>query len=338
MKVNNTISNISDIIGRTPMYDLSIKNRNWKLYLKLEKFNPGQSMKDRMALNMILQYEKDGLLKKGGSIVESSSGNTGVSLAMIAAERGYRFLAVVDHHAANDKIAIMQSYGAKVIYVQGDYAENQVAVKERESLAKKISEQTPNSVFIGQADNMANSDGYYRTLGPEIYHETGGGITAYIGAVGTGGSLCGTAKYLKERKPTIKVIGIEPNGSIIFDGLPSPYYQSGTGTPGGVKVGNNVCYSVIDSGQKVEDSKAFTTARFLAKTKGLLVGGASGGVIYKALEYLHNNSRIDEGLMVALIADGGERYLDTIFNDEWMQNRGLIDTIAIDNLIKWIDC
>lgn len=323
---------ISGLIGYTPLLELPIKKDNdWSLYLKMEKFNPGQSMKDRMALSMITQAELDGRLKPGGTIIESSSGNTGTGLALLAAEKGYQFIAVVDHHAAKDKIATMRAYGAKIVLVDGSkYKENEVAVKEREGIAQRLSEQIPNSVFLQQADNPANAEGYYKTLGKELIEQTHGQINALIGSVGTGGSLCGTARRLKEFHPKIEVIGVEPVGSIIFGGEDAPYFQSGTGNPGNVCVAKNVDYALIDKGVKVSDIEAFNTARYLARNKGILVGGAAGGVIYSAIQDIR--SRLGSGILLAIVADGGEKYLDTVFHDEWMEKNELISQQILDQL------
>ncbi len=333
-KAKMIFNNFSEMIGRTPMLKLPIQSTKWQLFLKLEKFNPGQSMKDRMALNMVFHAEQKGLLKKGGCIIESTSGNTGISLAMIAAERGYRFIAIVDHHAAKNKIAIMRAYGAEIVYAENNCSKSRVSVKEREHLAEKIHKKISNSFFPRQADNPDNSDGYYRSLGPEIISDTEGKITTLIGAVGTGGSLCGTAKYLKEYHPDISVIGVEPVGSVIFGGDDAPYYQSGTGTPGNVSIGKNVDFATIDQGVTVSDKEAFSTSRFLAKRLGVLIGGASGGVIYKALDYIYQNNQ--KGLMIAIVADGGEKYLDTVFNDKWMVSKSFIDPITNIKLARWI--
>ncbi|MGX9725972.1 MAG: PLP-dependent cysteine synthase family protein [Candidatus Electronema sp. VV] len=324
---------MSEIIGNTPMLEIPIKTENdWRLLLKLEKFNPGQSMKDRMALNMINQAENDGRLQSGGTIIESSSGNTATGLALVAAERGYRFIAVVDHHAAKDKIAIIKAYGGEIRFVDSSkYKENEVAVKEREILAAKLAQEIPNSIFLQQADNPANADAYYKTLGQEIIDETRGELSILIGSVGTGGSLSGTARRLKEHNPTIQVVGIEPYGSVVFGGPNLPYFQSGTGNPWNVEIGKNVNYSIIDRGMTVTDREAFNTARYFARKKGILVGGAAGGIIYKAIEIIRE--QMDTGILVAIIADGGEKYLDTVFNDEWMSNRELID-LDIEEKIK----
>ncbi len=330
---------VTDLIGNTPLLRLPLRKTQWQLLLKLEKFNPGLSMKDRMALNMIDQAEKSGILKPGGKIFESSSGNTGTGLAIVSAERGYKFTAIVDHHAAKDKIRVMKAYGADIVYVEGDFAEDEVATCARERLAKQLSLKCPGSVCMQQADNPANADGYYKTMGKEIVSATNGSIDMLVGAVGTGGSLSGTARYVKERYPFTKVIGVEPVGSIAFGGEPAPYFQSGTGTPGSVEVGKNVDYEVIDVGLKVSDSQAFNTARFLARNNGLMVGGCAGGIIYKALEIIQKQkeSGVESGVMVAIVGDGGEKYLDTVFNDEWMMSKGLLAETVEEELKEIVD-
>lgn len=314
---------VTQLIGNTPMLRLPLKRTQWQLLLKLEKFNPGLSMKDRMALNMVNDAEKSDRLKAGGIIVESSSGNTGTGLAIVAAERNYKFIAVVDHHAAKDKIRTMKAYGAEIVFIEGDFAEDEVATKAREKLAEDISLKLQGAVCMRQAHNPANASAYYSTMGEEIISAMNGRLDVLIGSVGTGGSLSGTARRLKEYDSNIQIIGVEPEGSIIFGGDPAPYFQSGTGTPGGVEVGKNVDYTLIDKGLKVSDSQAFNTARFIARNNGLMVGGAAGGIIYKALEVLREREGV--GVMIAIVGDGGEKYLETVFNDEWMKSKGLLD-------------
>ncbi|MEI2770829.1 MAG: cysteine synthase family protein [Candidatus Competibacter sp.] len=321
----NMSSHITELVGNTPLLDLPVTSKNrWRLKLKMEKFNPGGSMKDRMARNMILQAEKDGKLVAGGTIIESSSGNTAIGLAMTAAERGYRFIAVVDHHASKGKIALIQAYGAEVRFIDSSrYAEDEVAVREREILAEKLSRDIPNAVFMQQADNSANAEAYYQTLGNELIEQTRGDITALIGSVGTGGSLCGTARRLKEYNHRIEVIGVEPKGSVIFGPPAHAYYQSGTGSPGNVSIGKNVRYDLIDKGEKVGDAEAFLMARALARKRGILIGGAAGGVLYIALKHLAQKT--GEGVMVAIMAEGGEQCLATVHDDTWMQEKGFLN-------------
>lgn len=322
-------SDITEMIGDTPLLEIPVRNDGWQLFLKMEKTNPGQSMKDRMALSMINEAEQRGLLQPGGTIIESSSGNTAIGLAMIAAARGYKFIAVVDHHAAKEKIDIIRAYGGEIVYVGEGSSPDKVAVKEREEMAARLNREIPNSFFPNQADNPANPRGYER-LAEEILREVDD-IRILIGGIGTGGSLCGTARALKQHAPSIEAIAIEPKGSVIFGGPDGPYFQSGTGNPGSVEIAKNVDKSVIDDHYLVSDREAFNTARFLARHRGILVGGSSGGVIYKALEVI--NGKEGEGSMVAIVADGGEKYISTVFNDEWMHHNKLID-MSVETRLK----
>jgi len=315
------VTSITEIIGHTPMLEYPVANPNWQLFLKLEKCNPGQSMKDRMALSMVEAAERDGKLKPCGTIIESSSGNTGTGLAMIAASKGYKFIAVVDHHAAKEKIDIMRAYGAEIVFVDGDQSEDKVAVAARETMAARLSREIANSFFANQADNPANPEGY-ASMATEILDQVKD-ARVLIGAIGTGGSLCGTARGIKGKKSDVEVIAVEPKGSILFGGPGGPYFQSGTGNPPDADIPKNVDYSLIDSHYKVSDKEAFNTARFMAKHTGILVGGSAGGVLYKALEHIHK--RTDAGKMVAIMGDGGEKYISTVFNDEWMTHKRLLD-------------
>lgn len=312
---------ITEMIGNTSLLHLPTATPDCPLYLKMEKTNPGQSMKDRMALSMIMGAEERGALQLGGTIIESSSGNTAIGLAMIAASRGYKFIAVVDHHTSREKIAIIQAYGGQIVCVGEGHKTDQVAVKEREETAARLASKIPNSIFLNQADNPDNPAGYSR-LGDEILEKLSN-VRTLIGSIGTGGSLCGTSRGLKQKQPGIKVIAVEPQGSVIFGGPDGPYFQSGTGNPGSVEIADNVDRELIDSNCCVSDQEAFNTARFLARHHGILVGGSAGGVIYKALEFIHN--RKISGSTVALIADGGEKYISTVFNDEWMRYHNLFD-------------
>lgn len=311
---------VTALIGNTPMLELPLATCGSRLLLKLEQWNPGRSMKDRMALAMVRAAERDGRLEPGGTIIESSSGNTGTGLAIVAAERGYRFVAVVDHHAAADKIRTMKALGAEVVMVNGDHREGYVATREREALAASLEGSTPRAVYLRQADNPANAEAYASTLATELWGATGGSFDTLVGAVGTGGSLSGTARALKQLRPDLRVVGVEPMGSIIFGGPAGSYYQSGTGTPEGVEIGANVDHALIDDGRKVGDAEAFNTARFLARRFGLLVGGSAGGVIHVAARL----ARAESSTVVAIVADGGEKYLDTIFDDAWLARRDLL--------------
>jgi cystathionine beta-synthase len=325
------LNKVTDLIGNTPMLSMPIPGKEAQLLLKIEKNNPGGSIKDRMARNMIVAALKSGRLRQGGVVVESSSGNTGIGLAIAAVEFGLRFIAVVDHHAAPDKIAVMRALGAEIRNVEGEYREDEVAVVERQRLAAELASQIPGAVFMNQSDNAANAGGYSEFV-REVINEAGA-VDAYVGCVGTGGSMTGIAHGLKVHNPNTKTIAVEPDGSIVFGQPGHPYYQSGTGTPAGDTVGLVLDYSCIDMGVQVSDSQAFETARYLARRKGMLVGGSTGGAIYKALECIH--SGLIGGNVVVAVADGGEKYLHTVFSEHWLNERNLLDPAIWAQLDGW---
>lgn len=325
------LTKVTDLIGNTPILSIPIPARQSQLLLKIEKNNPGGSIKDRMARNMIVAALKSGRLAEGGVVVESSSGNTGIGLAIAAVEFGLRFIAVVDHHAAPDKIAVMRALGAEIRYVEGQYREDEVAVVERQRLAAQLACTIPGAVFMNQSDNAANAGGYSEFV-REVVSEVGG-VDAYVGCVGTGGSMTGIARGLKVHNPHTKTIAVEPDGSIVFGQPGHPYYQSGTGTPAGDTVGLVLDYSCIDMGVQVSDSQAFETARYMARRRGMLVGGSTGGVIYKALEFIHGG--LIGGNVVVAIADGGEKYLHTVFSESWLKERNLLDVQVWHQLDSW---
>ena len=317
------VSQVSDLIGRTPLFELIRAKSGARILLKLESTNPTGSAKIRMARQMLDEAEQDGSLRPAGRVIESTSGNTGMGLALIAAERGYRFTAVVDRHASKDKLRAMQAFGAELVYVrEGD----SLATADREALAERMAADDPNSIWTEQHNNPANGNGY-RSLARELRDALGERIDYLVGSVGTGGSLFGTARELHATGPAPRVVGVEPVGSIAFGGEGGSYYQSGTGTPPGAEIGALVDYTLLDEGVKVSDAAAFNTARYIARRKSLLVGGSAGGVIWHALRMLET---LEAGsTLVVLVCDGGEKYLDTVFNDEWMRERNLLDdTIA----------
>lgn len=315
------VSRVSDLIGHTPLFELCRTDTGSRLLLKLEQFNPTGTAKIRMARQMVLDAEERGLLRPGGRIVESTSGNTGLGLAVIAAERGYTFTAVVDHHAAADKLRGMKALGAELIYV-ADEGDEELATAAREEFAEKLAAESDNAYFTEQHNNPANGDGY-RPVAHELDAALDGRIDILIGAVGTGGGLFGTGGELRKAVPGVRIVGVEPKGSIAFGPPAHDYYQSGTGTPEGATIGAMVDYDLLDEGVKVGDIEAFATARVLGRRIGLLIGGSAGGVVYEALTRM--TSLAPGTTMVALINDGGEKYMDTVFNDDWMNARNLVD-------------
>ncbi|MGA5348701.1 cysteine synthase family protein [Streptomyces griseoincarnatus] len=326
------VSRVSDLIGYTPLFELCRTENGSRLLLKLEQFNPTGTAKIRMARAMIDAAEAAGELRPGGRIIESTSGNTGLGLAVIAAERGYTFTAVVDNHAAADKLRGMKAMGTELVYVVDDGAE-ELATAAREDLAEKMADEDDNAIFTEQHNNPANAVGYY-AVGRELAAALDGRVDILIGAVGTGGGLCGTGLELRRIVPDVRIVGVEPKGSIAFGGPAHDYYQSGTGTPEGATIGALVDFDMIDEGVKVGDVEAFATARVVARKTGLLIGGSAGGVVYEALARMADLP--PETTMVAFVNDGGEKYMDTVFNDDWMNARDLIDPTVereIDELL-----
>ncbi len=318
-------SQMSQLIGNTPLLELRLQSKDVRLLLKMELLNPTGTAKVRMARQMLDDAEAQGKLKRGGWIVESTSGNTGLGLAMIAAERGYRFTAVVDQHASADKLYAMQALGAELHYV-GQHGG--LATADRDAAAAHIAK-TQGAYWTEQHNNPANAYAYSE-LADELYTVLDHELHYLIGAVGTGGSLCGTARALKQYLPALQVVGVEPVGSIIFGGEGAAYHQSGTGTPADAEIGTLIDYSLIDSGRKVSDSQAFETARYLAHHCGIFVGGSAGGVIYQALQL---SKEVAAGsTIVILVCDGGEKYVHTVFNDAWMHSNNLLDQHVADEL------
>ncbi|MFI9202031.1 cysteine synthase family protein [Streptomyces sp. NPDC053048] len=317
------VTRVSQLIGRTPLLELCRTATGSRLLLKLEMFNPMGTAKIRMARRMVLDAEARGELRPGGRIIESTSGNTGLGLAVVAAERGYTFTAVVDHHACADKLRAMRAMGAELVYATDD-ATGELATAAREELAERMARGRDNTVFTEQHNNPGNGAGY-TPVAHELYAALGGRVDVLVGAVGTGGSLCGTARELRRLVPRVRTVGVEPKGSIAFGGPAHDYYQSGTGTPEGAPLGALVDFDLIDEGVKVGDVEAFATCRAVART-GLLIGGSAGGVVHEAL---HRLPALPPGsVAVALVNDGGEKYLDTVFDDAWMAERDLLDPVV----------
>ncbi|MFH0770773.1 MAG: cysteine synthase family protein [Candidatus Peregrinibacteria bacterium] len=319
MKVAHSVS---DLIGETPVLRYPTKAPDAELFLKLEQNNPSHSMKDRMAVSMIDEAEKRGQLRPGGTIIESSSGNTATALAMIAAARGYRFIAVVDNQISPEKVGMLKAFGAELVFVEGG-SEKRAAPQTRRDMAELLSKQIPDAFYANQAHNPNNPAGF-RTLAREIADSVQN-VRYLIGAIGTGGSLCGSGRVLKELKPDLRIIAVEPKGSTIFSEAGSAFYQTGTGKTPGTRTPQNIDYDVVDEHCAVTDREAFNAARFFARRMGMLLGGSASGVVYKALERIHAGQH-PEGPTVAIIPDGGEKYLHSIFSDDWMTKHGLLDT------------
>ncbi|WSV87570.1 cysteine synthase family protein [Nocardia sp. NBC_01009] len=324
---------VSDLVGRTPLIELCRTGSGSRLLLKLEQFNPTGSAKIRMARQMVLDAELDGRLPPGGHIIESTSGNTGLGLAVVAAERGYRFTAVVDNHSAKDKLRAMVAMGAQLVYV-ADTSDDGPSPTAREEHAAQLAASEEGAYFFDQHNNPSNARGY-RALADELRADLATDVDYLVSSVGTGGSLFGTARELRRLGSSVRVIGVEPVGSIVFGGPGGPYWQSGTGTPPGAPIGSTIDYDLLDEGVKVSDVHAFATARTVARRNGLMLGGSVGGAVYVAMKRLRE---IPPGsTMVTIACDGGEKYLDTIFNDEWMREKNLLNSVAEAEVTQLLD-
>ncbi|MBY5371450.1 pyridoxal-phosphate dependent enzyme [Rhizobium leguminosarum] len=319
------ITGISEAIGNTPL--LALQTTSCELFIKLEYLNPCGSMKDRMAASMLEDLLANPRFSSDDTVIESSSGNTASALSMLCAERGLKFKAIVDHHAAADKIRTIRAFAAEALFVGSPPGILSTALRDEEA-QKQASK--PGHFWTEQHNNPMNAAGYEK-LAQELLSDLGGKLDMFVAAIGTGGSLCGTARTLKSKLPHLVAVGVEPVGSIIFGGNPAPYLQSGTGTPEGAEVGLVIDYDVIDNGVKVGDAEAFAMCRVLARRYGLLVGGSAGGAIFAALQAGVSAKRRTR--IAVLACDSGTKYLDTIYNDEWLESQRL-DLVQIEGSIE----
>lgn len=321
--------NILQTIGNTPLVRLNkiTKDIPAEVYVKVETTNPGNSIKDRMALKMIEDAEKDGRLKPGGTIIECTSGNTGMGLAIAACVRGYKCIFTTTDKQSKEKIDILRALGAEV-YVCPTNVESDDP-RSYYSVAKHKSETIPNSVWMNQYDNLSNRTAHYEQTGPEIWKQTDGQVTHLLVGVGTGGTISGTGKYLKEQNPDIKVWGIDTFGSVfkkyhetgIFDTKEIyPYITEGIGED---ILPENVDFSVIDLFEKVSDKDGAVMARRMAKEEGIFVGYSAGSAVAGLLQLKDQLKSGDK--VVIILHDHGSRYVGKIFNDDWMRDRGFLE-------------
>ena len=324
----NYASNILETIGKTPMVKLNRITTDIPsiVLAKIESFNPGNSIKDRIAVKMIEDAEKKGKLSKGGVIVEGTSGNTGMGLALASIVKGYKLICVSNDKQSKEKFDVLRAMGAEVVICPSDVDPEDS--RSYYSVSKRIAEETPNSWFVGQYDNLSNSLAHYEQTGPEIWDQTDGKITHFVVGVGTGGTISGVAKFLKERNPKIKIWGIDTYGSVfkkyhetgIFDKNEIyPYSTEGIGED---IIPKNVSFDLIDHFEKVNDKDAAIYTRKLAKEEGIFAGNSCGAAIKGLLQLKASLTKSD--IVVVLLHDSGSRYIAKIYNDEWMIEKGYI--------------
>ncbi|MFQ6043688.1 MAG: 2,3-diaminopropionate biosynthesis protein SbnA [Candidatus Poribacteria bacterium] len=308
---------ILNAIGDTPLIRVNrLDTGSATLYLKFEALNPAGSLKDRSALAIIEEAERKGQLRKGDTIIESSSGNFAIALALIGAVKGYRVICVVEPKITKANRAIIESLGAEIVMVDV-MDENGGYLLNRLKTVRKLLKSIPNSFWPNQYANLANPAAHFRGTGREIIRDTGGNVDYLIAPVSTGGTLTGTARAIKRKVPTAKVVAVDAQGSAIFSEKPHPRYLQGIGSSINPP---NLDRNLIDEIFLVTDEEAFTTARLLARREGILAGGSSGAVTYVALKIAKKAE--PQTVIVAILADRGERYLDTIFCDDWMRSHG----------------
>ena len=321
---------VTQTIGWTPLIRLHRVARGTRtpVYGKAEFFNPGGSVKDRIGPAIIEAAERAGTLRPGGTIVEGTSGNTGVGLALAAAMKGYRCIFTMPDKMSQEKVRLLKAFGAEVIItptaVPPDHPDNYVM------MAKRIAAETPNAIFADQFYNEANPEAHYRTTGPELWEQTEGRITHFVAAAGTGGTLTGVGRYLKEKNPEIRIIAGDPVGSILAEYWRTKGKHKPEGVPykvegiGQDKVPGTLDMSVVDDYVTVADKDAFAMARRLTREEGLFVGGSAGLITHVALQLA---KRLDDpnACVVTFLCDTGERYLSKVYNDEWMRENQLLD-------------
>ena len=336
----NAYNNVLELIGNTPLIKINKITENLKgnFYAKVESFNPGHSTKDRIALYIIEEAEKQGILKPGDTIIETTSGNTGFSLAMVSIIKGYDCILAVSSKSSADKIDMLRTMGAKVYVCPAHVS----ADDERSyyNVAKRLHEETKGSVYINQYFNDLNVEAHYKSTGPEIWEQTSGKITHLVACTGTGGTLSGTAKFLKEQNPNIRILGVDAYGSVIkkyhetkeFDKDEIyPYRIEGLGKnliPGATD------FDIIDKFVKVTDEESAHMTRSIAKTEGLFVGYTSGAVMQAIKQYAEEGEFDDNSNVIAIFPDHGSRYMSKVFSDEWMNAQGFFDSVNAEEAQK----
>ncbi len=315
---------VLDAIGDTPVVRLNKVTAGVKpkIYAKLEFMNPGGSVKDRIAAFLVARAERQGLLKRGGTIIEPTSGNTGVGLAMLAAVRGYKAIFTMPDKVSEEKRALLRAYGAQVVIAPTDVSPE--SPEHYVNVARRLQKATPDSYLPNQYENLGNPRAHYLTTGPEIWRQTKGRIDAFVAGVGTGGTISGAGGYLKKRKKGLLVVGVEPEGSIygaVKRGTSEPPHQYLVEGIGEDFIPGTYDPKVVDEVVTVSDSASVSTARSLARQEGILAGGSSGSAVAGALDLAAR--RPDLRLIVVILPDSGRSYLSKLYDERWLRSHGL---------------
>jgi len=331
-RASEVTESVLDLIGNTPLIKLNKITKNLKgtYFTKFEGFNPGHSTKDRIALHIIENAEKKGILKKGDTIIETTSGNTGFSVAMVSIIKGYDCILAVSSKSSLDKIDMLKAMGAKVYVCPAHVSADDP--RSYYQVAKRLHTEIADSVYINQYFNYLNIDAHYRTTGPEIWKQTKGKITHLVAASGTGGTISGTAKFLKEQNPNIKILGVDAFGSVL-----KKFHETGELDPDEIYpyriegLGKNLIptatdFNLIDKFEKVSDEEAAHRAREIALTEGIFAGYTSGAAMQATFQYAAKREFNDDSVIVVIFPDHGSRYMSKIYNDDWMREQGFFDT------------
>jgi cystathionine beta-synthase len=325
--MRGAVGTILDAVGRTPIVKLQKVARHVQaeIYVKCEYMNPAGSMKDRVAMNIVGDAERRGLLRPGGTIIEATSGNTGMGLAMVAAVRGYSCIFVMPDKMSQEKIASLRAFGAKVVICPT--AVDPEDPRSYYSVSRRLVEETPNAFYANQYHNPANPEAHYVSTAPEIWEQTGGEIDVFAAGMGTGGTISGCGRYFKERKPGFKIVGVDPIGSLYYEYVktgrltkPFSYYVEGIGED---FLPSTMNLELIDEIARVDDKECFLMTRRLTREEGIFCGGSGGAAVAGAIKYAEGSGK-KENILI-LLPDGASKYLSKVFNDDWMRQNGFLD-------------
>ncbi|MCG8352367.1 MAG: cystathionine beta-synthase [Chloroflexales bacterium] len=331
--------NILETIGNTPLVQLHKITRGIRATVaaKVEFLNPGGSVKDRIGITMIEDAERRELLKPGGTIVEPTSGNTGMGLAIAAAIKGYKTIFVMPDKMSEEKIRALRAFGARVVITPTAVEPDDP--RSYYSVSRRLAEETPNAFLAGQYWNPANPEAHYRTTGPEIWQQTGGRVAAFVAGMGTGGTISGTGRFLKERNPNIKIVGVDPIGSLLHHyfhtGELQPAYSYKVEGVGEDFLPGTLDFGVIDDVVQVSDRESFLTTRRLVREEGIFCGGSCGLAAAGAIKWLRGpgSELSEEDVVVVLLPDNGSRYLSKIFDDAWMRENGFLEEATVADML-----